>query len=77
MARLVLFALFVLIAALAVMALLAATGRARTGARAADRTAATLPARQEDSMPGTIRTIAYAALLLLLTGVATGVIGGG
>ena len=75
MARLVLFALLVLIAALAVMATLAAANF--LSARAQRREASRQVVVKEDTMPQTIRTIAYAALLLLLTGIVTGVIGGG
>ena len=70
MFRLAVLALILSIAALAVVAVSSAVlpGRRRDSAE--------LIRRQEDTMPAPFRTIAYGALLLLLLGVVTGVIGG-
>jgi hypothetical protein len=65
MARLILFLLLfavAVVAAASVMAFLRSTGRA------------TVPA-DEDEMPATFRIVAYVLLLVLMFGVATGVLG--
>ena len=71
MTRMLVLALILSIIALAVVAVTSAVlpGRRRNGA-------AELIRRQEDTMPAPFRTIAYGALILLLMGVVTGVIGG-
>ena len=71
MFRFALLALILAILALAVVAVTSAVlpGRGRTGSAALIR-------RKEDTMPAPFRTIAYGALILLLMGVVTGVIGG-
>ena len=71
MARLVVLALILSILAIAVVAVTSMVLPSRR------RETALLPTRrQEDTMPAPFRTIAYGALILLLLGVVTGVIGG-
>ena len=71
MPRLILLALVLSILAVAVVAVTSMVMPRRT------RDTAPLPSRrQEDTMPAPFRTIAYGALILLLLGVVTGVIGG-
>ncbi len=70
MARLILFLLLfasAILAIVAVMAFLNPAGRA---------TPSNMPAtKKEDTMPDTFRTVAYALLLVLMVGVATGWLG--
>ena len=70
MFRLAVLALILSILALAVVAVTSAVLPARR------RDSAEHIRRQEDTMPAPFRTIAYGALILLLMGVVTGVIGG-
>ena len=71
MFRMAMLALILSILALAVVAVTSAVLPGRRRADASD-----LIRRQEDTMPAPFRTVAYGALILLLMGVVTGLIGG-
>ena len=69
MTRLIFFAFLLALAALALVAVVSAFG---PGERGTGRGGGA----REDTMPGTFRTFAYVALLLLMLGVTSGWIGG-
>ena len=70
MARLVLFALALLVVAVSAIAVAAAFGSVR-------RVPESGPRHRGDTMPDVFRTVAYMALLLLMFGIVTGLLGAG
>lgn len=73
MARLVLFALVLVVIAISALAVGAATGRVGRASDAAPRHPGD---NRGDLMPDAFRTFAYVALLLLMLGIVTGLVGG-